>query len=247
MKFDNLFKLKGQKSNNTENKNIINIVDLLEKIENLLNISDRDWAYYEFSKDPIGNKFTDVEKEFLIDESNSLVDNMIKEIQFSKGFKDIYSLANKMNMKLERPIKPVGEAHITFAIYEEPDKIFIFQDTINKFNDLVQKSKKLQEILNKINLEELILAHELFHVIEINKKETIFTQTYKKNLWKLGPFENNSKIIAISEYSARLFSKKLLNIDISPYILDFLFLYVYNVQIANNIYDDMILKLNKDY
>lgn len=46
--------------------------------------------------------------------------------------------------------------------------------------------------MGNIAVEDVLLAHELFHVTEYRKKDSIFTQTEKVELWRK-PFSNRSR------------------------------------------------------
>ncbi|MFA6431403.1 MAG: hypothetical protein WCV91_03365 [Candidatus Margulisiibacteriota bacterium] len=87
-----------------------------------------------------------------------------------------------------------------------------------------------EKILQKFPLSNLsehvlkiIVAHELFHHIEIDRVGKI----YKKHpitVFKLGPIAIKKQIRGLSEVAAQAFTHKLLSLKLSPEVFDYLLL-----------------------
>ena len=100
-------------------------------------------------------------------------------------------------------------------------------------------------LFSDINIEELLLAHEIFHFIEENDDD-IFTRTEKIRLWKIGPIKNDSNIVCLGEIAGMAFAKELLKISYSPYILDVFLVYLYNIQASYGLYKEIMSINNKE-
>ena len=70
-------------------------------------------------------------------------------------------------------------------------------DSAGRAQELIRR-ERLEGLLGKQAVEDVLLAHELFHVTEYRKKDTIFTQTEKVELWRK-PFSNRSRMICLGE------------------------------------------------
>ena len=92
---------------------------------------------------------------------------------------------------------PNGGGQVIFAQYEEPDKITVFMDTVDKANALLSRRPNLVNLLGKRSIEQVLVAREIFHAVELRAKDTIFTQTYRLQLWKLGPLKNESGVACL--------------------------------------------------
>ena len=99
---------------------------------------------------------------------------------------------------------PNGGGHVIFAQYEESGRITIFMDCIKKAEELIA-GEQMEDLFKGADLFSVLLAHELFHAVEQEKRKTIFTQTEKIELWKR-PFSNKSRLIALSEMAAMAFA-----------------------------------------
>ena len=127
--------------------------------------------------------------------------------------------------------------------FVNPNKVTIFKDSVDKAIDLIDK-ENLQELFNNVNIEEILLAHEIFHYIEEHNRDDMFTQTEKIRLWKLGPFKNDSNIVCLGEIAGMAFAKELLQLSYSPYILDSFLVYLYYPKVAYELYKE-IMNINR--
>ena len=70
-------------------------------------------------------------------------------------------------------------------------------DSAGRAQELIRR-ERLEGLLGKQAVEDVLLAHELFHVTEYRKKDTIYTRTEKVELWRK-PFSNRSRMICLGE------------------------------------------------
>ena len=142
-----------------------------------------------------------------------------------------------MGLKVLTPQVPGGGGHVIFAQYQEPDSITIFMDGAERAQKLIRE-EKLEGLLGNRAVEDVLLAHELFHVTEYRKKDFIFTQTEKVELWKK-PFSNRSRILCLGEIAGMEFARCLTGITFTPYVLDVLMMYGYDKEAATALYEEI--------
>lgn len=211
-------------------------------IENLLTIREEEFAYYYLSYDTLYRKFSHKQKFQYI--KNAIECGNEEAYELKKTYKSITQILDSFNLKIEK-IDALIEynGNLVFAQYISPDKIKISVDCINKVNNLI-KECNLEDYFFNTSLINLLLAHELFHKIEYSKRNTIYTQTERIELW-IKPFSNKSKIMQLSEIAAMSFVKNIVDLKFSPYLMDYLFIYCYNKDMCLKLYDDTIRLINK--
>lgn len=222
-----------------EEKNEVKIPHIKDMLKELIKISDKDWGMYAFRREPLKGKFSKVEKEELIRKANECGREYAKKVRKENGNIDIYELAKKLGIEVDYPKMPNGGGHIIFAQFVNPNKVTIFKDSVDKAVDFIEK-ENLNELFLNVNIEEILLAHEIFHYIEEHNGEDLFTQTEKIRLWKFGPLKNDSNIICLGEIAGMAFAKELLQLTYSPYILDSFLVYLYHPKVAFDLYNEII-------
>lgn len=225
------------KNKTTEMEKIV-VPPIREMLQNLISINDEAFGKYGFRREPLKGKFNDEEKLRLIRKSNECGKEYANKLRLEYGNIDTYEIAKRLGLEVDYPNMPNGGGHIIFAQFVEPNKVTIFKDSVNKAIELINK-KNLTEMFSGINIEELLLAHEIFHFIEENEKD-IFTRTESIRLWKVGPFKNDSGIVCLGEIAGMAFAKELLKAPYSPYILDVFLVYLYNKEAAYYLYKEII-------
>lgn len=221
-----------------EEKDEILVPPIKEMLKNLINISDEAWGKYGFRREPLKGKFNSEERLNLIRKSNDCGREYARKIRETYGHIDTYKIAKNLGLEVDYPEKKNGGGHIIFAQFVEPNKVTIFKDSVHKASLLINE-QNLSHIFSNINVEELLLAHEIFHFIEENEEE-IFTRSEKIRLWKLGPIKNDSNIVCLGEIAGMAFTKELLQVTYSPYILDVFLVYLYNPEVAYSLYNEIM-------
>lgn len=226
------------KKTEEENKKL-DIPPVRTMLEELIKISDEKWGLYAFRRDPLRGKFNDVEKSELIAKAKACGKEYGNKVREQYGDINTYEIANNMGIEVDYPQRPNGGGHIIFAQFVEPNKVTVFKDSIDKAIELIEK-ENLQELFSNKNIEEILLAHEIFHYIEENNENEIFSRTEKIRLWKLGPMKNDSNIVCLGEIAGMAFAKELLQLPYSPYILDVFLVYLYHEEAAFGLYNEIM-------
>lgn len=222
-----------------EEKCEVKIPHVREILEELVNINDIEWGVYAFRRDPLNGKFNKDEKLKLIEKANLCGCEYAKKIREENGDIDVYEIAKRIGIEVDYPQRPNGGGHIIFAQFVNPNKVTIFKDSVDKALCLIEK-EKLYDLFNNVNVEEILLAHEIFHYIEEHNGSDMFTQTEKIRLWKIGPFKNDSNIVCLGEIAGMAFAKELLRLPYSPYILDSFLVYLYHPKVGYDLYKEII-------
>lgn len=165
--FANKF-VNAMRSKNTDHiKSNNDIPEIKEMLQKLIMIDDEKWGYYAFRREPLKGKFSEDDKLILINKANECGKKYAQKIREQYSHMNTYDIAKEMGLEVDYPDRPNGGGHIIFAQFVEPNKVTVFKDSINKAEELII-SKKLAGVFSDINIEELLLAHEIFHFIEEN-------------------------------------------------------------------------------
>ena len=217
-------------------------IPLDNMVQTLEHVTEEAWGRYAFAREPLEQKFTPEQKDVYTAKANACGHEWAKRVSEKYGTKDPKILAEKMGMKVKTPKVPTGGGVVLFAQYVQPDEITIFTDCVEKAAAL--ETQCGCPLLEKERLLEILLAHELFHVVEERYAGEIFTRTEKVELWKK-PFSNRSVIACLSEIAAMAFAGQLLGLRVSPYMLDVLLVYSYDKNTSYGLYDE-IQKWNRE-
>ncbi len=209
-----------------------------EMAETLLGLTDEQFGYYAFLHEPLEGKFSDGEKANYIKKANECGRSEAQELASGRRKANLRELADKLDVTVVEKDIPAGGGHVVFAQYEEPNRIVLFTDCIDKTKQLLSDGERV-DLFGDTNLIDILLAHELFHVIEHKKKDEIFTQTEEIELWKV-PFSNKSRILALSEIAAMAFAEEICDLSFSPYVLDVLLVAGYSKDAACALYEEIL-------
>lgn len=208
-----------------------------EMVKKLESLSEEDWGRYAFSREPLEGRFTDEQKMDYTARANACGREWARKISEECGTKNPRKIAEKLGMQVKTPKTPVGGGLVLFAQFVEPDEITIFTDCVDKAVRLEESCGN--SLLERENLTNTLLAHELFHAVEEQHVKEIYTKTEKVELWRK-PFSNKSTISCLSEIAAMAFAKELLNLKASPYMLDVLLVYSYDKNAAWGLFDEIM-------
>lgn len=148
-------------------------------------------------------------------------------------------MAEQLGVRVERLPMPDGEGMLTFAMFHEPDLIQIFTDNAAATELLIRESGGI-ECLGKVDICEMLLAHELFHALQA-REQSLYVDRKLVRLWKLGPFERHSKLLSLEEVAAMAFAQELLQINHTPYLYDVLMLLPQATMEAKKLYERLHL------
>lgn len=211
-------------------------VSLRQMADRLAGLSTAQWGRYAFSREPLEGKFTPEQMRMYTEKADACGRQWADRMAAQYGIRTPRLLAQAMGLKVEEAPTPVGGGLVLFAQFVQPD-------TVTIFTDCIQKAASIQEesgcpLLLPDRLREILLGHELFHAVEERYPKEIYTRTEKIQLWRK-PFSNLSSIACLSEIAAMAFAARLLDLTVSPYLLDVLLVYPYDQAAATGLYEEI--------
>lgn len=209
-------------------------------LEDLLAIPQEDWCIYAFSTEPLNGKFTDEQRYAYAAASEECGRTYAKRVAQQYGTSKPTQLARAMNMNVSYMEYPEKTDRVLFAEFREPNAIRIYMDAVRRARALLEQPSTSKLLTDKLDVSELLLAHELFHYVEEAHKDSIYTRTEKIELWSLGPVRNRSAVIAFSEIAAMAFAQELTGLPYSPYLLNLFLVFGYSPQEASALYETMM-------
>lgn len=138
-----------------------------EKMKNLIPSLSEDLAYYHIQQDPISGKIAEDFRPELIARSIEVGQTEARKMRSEFPEASPLGIIRQKGLILERKGENNAMQYITMAYFEEPNRIVIYGDNVKKVAELLE-TNGLDQITNR-QLEDIVLAHELFHVVEGEK------------------------------------------------------------------------------
>lgn len=207
-------------------------------IEDLLTLTDDDWNRYAFNRDPLSGRITPDQQIKYASEAMAVGKKLANRLQVEYGYVFPEEVIQKQGLNLFFRSGQSITGQLMFAYFEEPNSITVFLDNANAADALLQE-QDLQSALGNVKTSNLLIAHELYHYLEQNEPD-VFTAQKHITLWKLGPFENRSRIMCLEEIGAMAFARELTGLQCSAYIFNVLLLYPQNPQRARELYEGIM-------
>lgn len=210
--------------------------DLPELLRDLQAIPHRDWGLYAFAREPLRGRFTLPRQLDLIDGAMACGQEHARRLR--RDFPDAtpQEMAEGLGLRLSFPPRPQdGGGRVLFARFTVPDGIEVFADATRRAGEALEGDEALRQVLGDADVRQVLLAHELFHWVEEQHRDTIFTETTRVDLRLLGLFPHRSRILCLGEVAAMAFAKELTGLPYSPYLYDVFLLYLYSPQAACNL------------
>ena len=217
-------------------------VAIAEMLDEGAKLPDRIWGHYAFYSEPLKNKVGLPEKEQFIVRANECGVDYANRILEENPDLTVEAIAEKLGIVVKRPSSSDGGAQgnrILFSQFVSPNEISIFVECLKKAELVIDKNS-LQSFFDGIVLGDILLAHEIFHFLEHQEKKSIFTKTQKIDLWSFKLIPNRSGLVCLGEIAAMAFTKRLLSLAWSPYILDIFLVYLYNENASYGLYNRLM-------
>jgi hypothetical protein len=208
-------------------------------VEDLCQLADLDWAKYAFSREPLNGKFNDSQRLELAQKAIDCGTKAADELIAKHGVREPVELARAMGVTVSYPDQPQNAERVLFAEFCPPLEINIFMHTIDQAKELLQ-DPVVSAAVGHVRISDILLGHELFHVVEERQIKEIWTKTHKIDLWGIGPLRNRSRIVVLSEIAAMGFSKRLNGLPYLPYVMDAFLVYGYSAEMASRLYEEMM-------
>lgn len=207
-------------------------------IENLILLDEEDWGRYAFGREPLVGKLSSEQLQMYYRNASECGINLARSIRSKYQGKSVKECAELEGAKVQ--IADIGQDGILtiFATFTEPDTITVFKNNADRTDEVIEE-EGLSEKLGAVTTADLLLAHELFHYIELMTPE-IYTRQKHLTLFKFWKIINRSRIMCLEEIGAMAFAKEFTGLRCSPYLYDILMLYCCNPQKARMQYENMM-------
>lgn len=215
------------------------VLPLEDMLTELVKIPSSVWGQYAFSREILRNKISQEERNRLTVKAYECGYTYADQLVEKYGTRVPSVIANALGLQISYPDMPSDTSRVTFAEFVEPNKVMLYKDNLDKADELLE-DREVCEILGITQVNQLLLAHEIFHYIEMRDSKSIFTQTEKLDLWAPKPFHNKSTIRCLGEIAGMAFAERLMGLAYSPFVMDVFFVYGYSKEVAVILYDEIM-------
>ncbi|HQE70340.1 MAG TPA: hypothetical protein PK071_04395 [Atopobiaceae bacterium] len=198
-----------------------------------------DWRDYAFAREPLNGRLDDAQRAELMERARICGEDWAQRCERDFHSSSPLEIAEKLGATVTFAEKPHGQDRVTFAEFTEPDEIYVYTDALDKAEALLDTPGVREATGPKMRPQELLIAHEVFHLIELQNAREIWTQTHRIDI-RFGPFRNPSRLSVLGELAAMSFARTLTGIDYSPYVLDVLLTYAYSPAAGTTLYNEVM-------
>lgn len=195
------------------------------------------WASYAFERDSLRDKIPKDQWTPLFQGAVNCGQELARDTVKQHGTRLPRKLADKLGLTVTGSNKEMDGFAPTFAQFVLPNKITLFtrysqaaQDAYDSFGE---------NTLGMVQVENTLISHEIFHYLEEQQKDSIYTKTEKIQLWKK-PFARFSTVASLGEIAGMAFAQEYLGLSFFPYVMDILLMYSLNIDAANVLYKSMV-------
>jgi len=217
----------------------VSVAAIEEVMRDICALGWQDWRDYAFAREPLNGRLDDALRAELMERARTCGESWARRCARDARSASPLEIAEKLGATVTFAEKPHGQDRVTFAEFTEPDEIYVYTDALDKAEDLLDTPGVLEAAGPKMRPQELLVAHEVFHLIELRHARDIWTQTYRLDI-KLGPFRNPSRLSVLGELAAMSFAQTLTGVGCSPYVLDVLLTYAYSPAAGTTLYNEVM-------
>jgi hypothetical protein len=210
-------------------------------LHHLIEMDDDTWGLYAFTREILKNRIQPDQKLDMIIKANACGKEYAHKIIKETGCRDIKTIAEQLKLKVEFHDTSMIGKRVLFAQFTPPNQIEIMKEPIHRaVSKITEDASILVDLFQQNDIIDIILGHEIYHFVEEEYSQMIYTRTEKILLWKFFGFKNYSVIRTLGEIGAMAFTKELMGLKFSPFILDVLLYYCYDPASAEKIYRDVL-------
>lgn len=179
------------------------------------------WDHYTLSQDPLYPRLPAKRRRELILQAREAGEEMARRIQGQYDTGDLRALCLSLGATVRQVPGEEACGVYFLAQFREPDQILLAEGLLREMETTLGRAFSR---LPPIPVERLLLAHELYHLLECRNPEwtsCVMTVPY----WRLGPWQWNRRLVSASEIGAMAFARALTGISWGPQLLDVLMIY----------------------
>lgn len=206
-------------------------------------LPDGAWAEHLRLQDPLGRLVTRERYLELFRGSTECGRERALALRAPSGGADLGSLARELGAEVvEKPFAP-DTGRPTFACFFEPGTIEIYSDNVEAAQDLLDGGG-LAAVTGELSVRDVLLAHELFHVVALRLREggeTLFCNEKHVELPGINRlFGRRSTLPTLEEAAAMAFARELTGCPCSPFVLNALLLLPSDPDRAGDLYREVM-------
>lgn len=118
---------------------------ILESIKQLISLDNIHWGNYAFSRDPLNGKVKEEQRITMIEKANTCGIEQGRKLRTQYGNSSMKELANHLGLNIKYEDSDGIESYITFAKFNYPNNITIFEGNIKKANAFIEENQ-LEEL-----------------------------------------------------------------------------------------------------
>ena len=212
-------------------------------LRDLVPLDDLFWDAYAMRREPLIGRISAAQARQFAENARRCGEELADEFAASGGKSAPEECAKRLGLTVEHLAGSDDGSYTMFACFREPDRISVFQDTVDRTGKLIGE-EGLSGLLGGARPEDVLIAHELYHYFECARPE-LYTNQKLLCLWKIGKLRNCSKVVSLQEIGAMAFAKRFLGLAYSPFVFDVLLLYSQNKRLAKNLYEDIMKNVGR--
>lgn len=176
----------------------------------LLDQSDEKYAEYLLSQDHLSKKIPDDQRSELIHQAIECGKNAARNFSAT----DLWEYCRQEEIEIDYFSEELKAENFRFVLaeFQLPNRIRINQSLLNEADEFLKDQR----------VDEILLAHELYHYLENQQK--LFT-IQKQLTYQIGPFKKQARLHSLSEIAATSFVQELLDLSFSPILLNVVLLF----------------------
>ena len=208
--------------------------DIAQACRFLSGLPESVWSEYMRTRDPLSGRIDTVSYRALFDRCGESGRTEAQRARVERRFGDLDELAAHLGVTVRAAASGVQGPVRVFALYTEPDRIEVDEKNAHLAQSLAERAG-LGELMGTATVRDVLLAHELFHVVCRNI-EDLPCQERVVPLVSLGPLRRLSRLPTLEEVTAMAFARELCGLGCQPYVLDYVMLLPSRPQAARAYY-----------
>lgn len=195
------------------------------------------WEFYMCLKEKRKLQITPFQLTSMIKQSTSCGRKQAQTLREIYNRISIHELAQKHNAEIIYTSRVELGNKIVFAMFEEPSMIKISLDLLENAKNLII-SEQFMDVIDPNIIEDILLAHELYHMLESVNEKNIYTRNCYLTIGRW-PLKKRVRLAFASELGAMAFTKEWLSLSYHPCLLDILLTQVVDPVLAYSIYKEV--------
>lgn len=204
---------------------------LKQYVEELLSLEPSAWERAAYIHEPQAKHLSAEQKHSLLIQAQACGKQTAADLREKYGSCSIEQLIGFCGGCIHEQYDPPDPYYSLFACFEKPNRITVNMASVAKSEQLM-KDYQLEPLIGKISIRDLLLSHELYHLLESRKGKASFIQQRHACVAHLGRFRLMRKVDCLEEIAAMALATELLQLSCSPYIFNVLMLYAFYPQQA---------------